>query len=229
MKKIRILIIEDNRLLREGIIKLINEYNDLKVVADLDYKGKLDSKILTTKPDIMLVDLGLYNKNSLELVRITKNKFPEINIIVMAIMPLQEDIFEFVKAGASGFIMKDAQVRNFLSTIRSVYKGNKILPNNLTCSLFSQIVSDAVSDPKKSKLIRSFIMSKRERQVIALVADGYSNKEIGDKLFLSPFTVKSHIHNILEKLAMHNRVEIAKFAKSEEGLNELRNTVSLFE
>jgi len=229
MKKIRILIIEDNRLLREGIIKLINGYNDLKVVADIDYKGKLDSKILTTKPDIMLVDLGLYNKNSLELVRITKNKFPELNIIVMAIMPLQEDIFEFVKAGASGFIMKDAQVRNFLSTIRSVYKGNKILPNNLTCSLFSQIVSDAVSDPKKLKLIRSFIMSKRERQVIALVADGYSNKEIGDKLFLSPFTVKSHIHNILEKLAMHNRVEIAKFAKSEEGLNELRNTISLFE
>ncbi|MBK8981175.1 MAG: response regulator transcription factor [Ignavibacteria bacterium] len=229
MKKIRILIIEDNRLLREGIIKLINEYNDLKVVADLDYKGKLDSKILTTKPDIILVDLGLYNKNSLELVRLTKNKFPELKIIVMAIMPLQDDIFEFVKAGASGFIMKDAQVRNFLSTIRSVYKGNKILPKNLTCSLFSQIVSDAVSDPKKSKLIRSFKMTKRERQVIALVADGYSNKEIGEKLFLSPFTVKSHVHNILEKLAMHNRVEIANFASSEEGLNELRNTVSLFE
>jgi DNA-binding NarL/FixJ family response regulator len=145
----------------------------------------------------------------------------------MDLFPLQEDIFEFIKAGASGFILKDARVHEFLKTIRSVFRGEKVLPSHLTGSLFTQIISDVAHTPKKSRLVRSVRMTKRERQVIELVADGLTNKEIGHRLHLSPHTVKSHVHNILEKLAIHNRIEIARYAHDDEGFNDIKDSISL--
>ena len=100
----------------------------------------------------------------------------------------------------------------FLKQSGSVAGGAKALPSNLTGSLFTQIVNKAVKESNPAKIISSVKMTKRERQVIALVSDGLTNKEIAQKLHLSTYTVKSHIHNILEKLAIHTRVQIAKFA-----------------
>lgn len=227
MKKIRIIVIEDNRLLRDGISAMIDGQPDLKVVAALEDNVQIDPVILEKKPDILLIDLGLQSKNSLNLVKSMKMKFPELKFVVMDLFPVQEDIFEFVKAGASGFILKDAGVKEFLKTIRSVFKGEKILPSNLMGSLFSQIIHDAASGPKEAVLIRSVRMTKRERQVIELVSDGLTNKEIGQKLHLSPFTIKSHVHNILEKLAMHKRIEIANYANTDKNLTDLQDSISL--
>lgn len=229
MKKIRLLVIEDNRLFREGIVAMINEQADLRIVAALDNLEKVNPKITETKPDIVLIDLSLQGINSLQLVKSIKLDFPELKIIVMDLLPLQQDIYEFVKAGASGFILKEADVDDFLNTIRLVNEGQKILPNNLTSSLFSQIVIDAAKIPKESGLIRSVRLTKRERQVIELISDGLTNKEIGWKLHLSPFTIKSHVHNILEKLAMHNRIEIAKYAHEDQGFNDMKDLVSLLD
>lgn len=229
MKKIRILVLEENRLLREGIVSMINAQEDMRVVSSPDSREKAELKIEKAKPDIALIDLGLLSKNSLLLVRTIKTKYPGLKIIVMDLLPLQEDIYEFVKAGASGFILKEAGVKEFLKTIRLVNKGQKILPSNLTGSLFSQIVTDAAKTPKVSGLVRSVRMTKRERQVIELISDGLSNKEIGWKLHLSPFTVKSHVHNILEKLAIHNRIEIAKYAREDQGFTDLKDLASIIE
>ena len=229
MKKIRIIVIEDNRLLRDGITEMINAQPDLRVVDDLEDNVKIEPVILEKKPDIILIDLGLQSKNSLELVKSMKKNFPDIKFIVMDLFPVQEDIFEFVKAGASGFILKNAGVAEFLKTIRLVFQGEKILPSNLTNSLFTQIVHEAVNGPKESLLIRSVKMTKRERQVIELVSDGMTNKEIGHKLHLSPYTIKSHVHNILEKLAMHNRIEIANYANADNSFNDIRDSISLMD
>lgn len=227
MKKVRILVIEDNRLLREGITSMINEQKDLRVVAAIDKKGELELRIKLDSPDIVIIDLGLQDMNSLKFVKSAKKNFPEVRFIVMDLFPLQEDIFEYVKAGASGFILKDADVGEFLKTIRSVFMGEKILPSHLTESLFTQIINEAVNRPQKSGLIRSVRMTKRERQVTELVADGLTNKEIGLKLHLSPFTVKSYVHNILEKLAMHKRIEIANYANTSQNFTEIKDSISL--
>jgi DNA-binding NarL/FixJ family response regulator len=125
----------------------------------------------------------------------------------------------FIQAGVSGFILKDANVEDFLRTIRSVAAGTKVLPPFLTETLFSQIVIKAVKELDHSKIIESVRMTKRERQVIDSVADGLTNKEIAQKLNLSTYTVKSHIHNILEKLALHTRVQIAKYANTSDSYN----------
>jgi len=212
MKKISILVIEDNRLLREGIAAILKKQPDMHVVATVGNGENILLMIGKIKPNLVLLDLGLRNQNSLQIVKLTKHHFPETKIIVMDLIPLQADVFEFVQAGVSGFILKDASIAEFLKTIRSVYKGAQILPPHLTGSLFSQIVEHAISGSRPSAIEESVRMTKREKQVIELIADGSTNKEIAQKLHLSTYTVKSHVHNILEKLALNTRVQIAKHA-----------------
>jgi DNA-binding NarL/FixJ family response regulator len=226
MKKISILVIEDNRLLREGLSTMIGEQKDLKIFGAFGDCTKALQFIQKSQPNIVLLDLGLRNQNSLQLVKILKKQFQKIKVIVMDLVPLQEDVLIFVQAGVSGFILKDATVKDFLHTIRSVAGGAKVLPPRLTESLFSQIVDKAVTESSTSKIIGAVKMTRRERQVIDLVADGLTNKEIAQKLHLSTYTIKSHIHNILEKLALHTRVQIAKYAHTSRSYNDTLKSIS---
>ena len=229
MKKISILVIEDNRLLREGISEMLKKQPDMHVVATVGNGENILLIMGKLNPNIVLLDLGLRNQNSLQVVKLVKKHFQETKIIVMDLIPLQADVFEFVQAGVSGFILKDANVAKFIKTIRLVYQGAQVLPPNLTGSLFSQIVDKAVIESSPSKIIESVKMTKRERQVIDLVADGLTNKEVAQKLHLSTYTVKSHIHNILEKLALHTRVQIANYAYTSNNDNTAIDTSSLIE
>ncbi|MGD1007918.1 MAG: response regulator transcription factor [Ignavibacteriaceae bacterium] len=229
MKKISILVIEDNRLLREGISEMLKKQPDMHVVATVGNGENILLIMGKLNPNIVLLDLGLRNQNSLQVVKLVKKHFQETKIIVMDLIPLQADVFEFVQAGVSGFILKDANVAKFIKTIRLVYQGAQVLPPNLTGSLFSQIVDKAVIESSPSKIIESVKMTKRERQVIDLVADGLTNKEVAQRLHLSTYTVKSHIHNILEKLALHTRVQIANYAYTSNNDNTAIDTSSLIE
>ena len=217
MKKIRVLLIEDNRLLREGLAAMLKEQPDIRVVAS---SGNSDAvpKGNTLKPDVVLLDLGLRSQNSLRLVKLVKRNTPGAKVIVMDLAPVQTELMEYVKAGVSGFVLKDATFDDFLSTIRSVAKGAKVLPPILTGSLFSQIAEHATRDGKGNPF-KSVKMTGREREVVELIAEGLSNKEIAGRLNLATDTIKSHVHNILEKLALHTRLEIARYAHSDEGFN----------
>jgi DNA-binding NarL/FixJ family response regulator len=228
-KKIKILLIEDNRLLREGISALLKKQSDMNVVTTVGNGENILDLVGKLKPNIVLLDLGLRNQNSMQVVKLLKTNFQATKIIVMDLIPLQADVFEFVQAGVSGFMLKDISVSEFLKTIRSVFEGLQILPPHLTGSLFSQIVDNAINGLPKSIIDDSVRMTKRERQVIELIADGSSNKEIAHKLHLSTFTVKSHVHNILEKLALNTRVQIAKHAHDTQSYNTGSNKDSLIE
>ena len=229
MKKIRLLLIEDNRLLRDGIMSMFKEHEDIRVVAALGTNENILEKLRSFKPNVLLLDLGLRSHNSLQLVKAAKKSSPATKVIVMDLIPTQEDVLEFVRAGVSGFILKDATVVDFLRTIRLVVQGEKVLPSLLTGSLFSQIVNHAVNGDGEAsaKLMESVRMTRRERQVIELISDGMTNKEIAQKLHLSTYTVKSHVHNILEKLALHTRVQIANFAHTSESFQDIANTITL--
>jgi DNA-binding NarL/FixJ family response regulator len=227
--KIRILLIEDNRLLRDGLTVMLKKQQDMDVVATVGNGENILSILRKYKPEVLLLDLGLRDRSSLNLVKIVKKNSSDAKIIVMDLIPMQADVFEFVQAGVSGFILKDATVIDFLKTIRSVAKGFRVLPSNLTGSLFSQIVEHAVKGSKPSALLESVRMTKREKQVIELISDGHSNKEIAQKLNLSTYTVKSHVHNILEKLALNSRVQIAKYAHDSEKIKSAFDDISLLE
>jgi DNA-binding NarL/FixJ family response regulator len=225
MKKIRLLLIEDNRLLRDGILSILKPHKDIIIIAASGDGKKTLLKIKQLKPNVVLLDLGLRNQNSLHVVEIVKKDFPLAKIIVMDLAPVQADILQYVKAGANGFILKDASLNDFLITIRSVAQGSTILPPLLVDSLFSQIVENAVREGK-SKLKDAILMTKREREVITLLSNGLSNKEIGREIHISTYTVKSHIHNIMEKLALHTRLEIANYSYTDQTLNSISQSIS---
>jgi DNA-binding NarL/FixJ family response regulator len=175
---------------------------------------------------VVLLDLGLRSQNSLHVVEIVKKDFPEAKIIVMDLAPVQADILQYVKAGANGFILKDASLNDFLITIRTVAEGSTVLPPLLVDSLFSQIVDHAVREGK-FKLNEAVRMTKREREVIGLLGEGMTNKEISQRIHISTYTVKSHIHNIMEKLSLHTRLEIANYSYTDETRNTISKSISI--
>ena len=229
MKKIRILLIEDNRLLREGLAAMLKKQADMNVVETVGNGENILAIMEKYKPDVLLLDLGLRSRSSLNLVKLVKKNFSASKIIVMDLIPLQADVLEFVQAGVSGFLLKDATVNEFLKTIRSVVKGLQVLPPNLTGSLFSQIIENAISGLQTSEIIDSVRMTKREKQVIELISEGHTNKEIAQELHLSTYTVKSHVHNILEKLALSTRVQIAKYLHDSKKIDSAKTSISLLD
>lgn len=226
MKKIRLLLIEDNRLLRDGMFSILKPHKDIVIIAASGDAKNTIAKIRQLKPNVILLDLGLRSQNSLHVVEIVKNDFPAAKIIVMDLAPVQADILQFVKAGADGFILKDASLKDFLITIRSVSDGATVLSPTLVDSLFSQIVDHAVRN-SKTKLKDAVRMTKREREVIELLSKGMSNKEIGQQIHISTYTVKSHIHNIMEKLALHTRLEIANYSYTTDTPRTVTKSISM--
>ena len=210
---ISVAVIEDNRLVREGITALLNQLPDLRVVAGSDSDDT--AALGATQPHVVLLDLGLRNGDSLRVAERVRKDFPDSKIIVMDLLPIHEDIVEFVNAGVSGFIMKDATLDDLVRTIRSVAEGINVLPPQMTGSLFSQIARDAVARGRP-EVLESVRMTPRERQVINLIAEGLGNKEIASKLHIATHTVKSHVRNVMEKLMLHTRLQIAAYAHREE-------------
>ena len=205
---ISVALIEDNRLVREGIAALLNKLPDLRVVATASGADAMALK--SGKPNVVLLDVGLRTGDSLRVAEKVKKDFPDSRIIVMDLLPVQEDIAEFVNAGVSGFIMKDATLEDLVNTIRLVAGGANVLPPQMTGTLFSQIAQQAVTKgPKAFDAVR---MTPREREVINLIAEGLGNKEIAGRLHIATHTVKSHVRNVMEKLMLHTRLQIAAYA-----------------
>lgn len=211
---ISIVVIEDNRLLRDGLANLIREEPGFQVLAaSANIVGALQ-EVRDAKPHVVLVDFGLHNRDSLRLTATLRREVPETKVIVMGLLAVHKDIADFVRAGASGFVMKEASLADFFGTIRKVASGIDVLPHQLTGSLFSQIAERAVKGGK-SPVLEAVKLTQRERQVVELLGDGLSNKEIAARLHVAVHTVKSHVHNVLEKLALHTRLEVAAFTRGE--------------
>lgn len=215
MAKIQILLIEDNRLLQEGIVAMLHAHGDFEVVArGEDGDAVRQFKSLEISPDVVLLDLGLENTNSLSLMSLLQKEAPTAKIIAMDILPDHVDIVEFVKAGGHGFILKNAPVHDWIETIKSVANGEKVLPPLLTHSLFMQIIENVINRGDKIPL-SSIQLTNREREVTNLIAEGLSNKEIAEALHIATYTVKSHVHNILEKLDLSTRLQIAAYFRKQ--------------
>jgi len=211
-KGIAILLFDDNRLFRMGLSAMLRNQKGLRLLAasgDPERVLRLDRR---PAPDVILLDLGLGERGSTAVVRNIRLAYPETRLIVMGILPLGSEILDYVKAGVSGFVLKDASIGDFVGTIRAVVAGVRVLPSSLTDSLFSQIVEDAARkgtvQPSDTRL------TTRERDIVDLIVQGLSNKEIGQRLSIATDTVKSHVHNILEKLSLRSRVEVAARGRS---------------
>ncbi len=190
---------------------ILQRYPDLDVVAGVNDTEAALLRVSETGAGVVLVDAGLGDNDSRDLVQRIVREFAPTRVIVMDILPEPEEIVEFVRAGASGFVVKEASVEVFIDTIRAVAAGGQVLPRALTNTIFAHIAKGAVANPTAS-VARSVKMTSREQQVIDLIAEGMSNKLIARSLRISTHTVKSHVRNILEKLALHSRLQVAAYA-----------------
>lgn len=205
---IHVAIIEDNRLVREGITDMLNELPDMRVV--LAARSMETAALRAAEADVVLLDVGLEEQDCLRLAETVQQELARLRVIVMDLLPAHEEVVQFVNAGVAGFILKDASMEDFVGTVRSVANGARVLPPRMTNTLFSQIVHVAVQCGAES--LEAVRMTRREREVIAEIAVGSSNKEIAQRLGISTETVKSHVRNVMEKLALHSRLQIAAYA-----------------
>ena len=207
---ITVAIIEDNRLVREGMTDMLNELPDVKVVFAAT---NLETATLKrANPRVVLLDVGLEDENCLRLAETVQKEMVDSRVIVMDLLPAHEEVVQFVNVGVAGFILKDATMEDFVGTIRSVADGARVLPPRMTGTLFSQIAQVAVQRGEAAEALDAVRMTQRERDVIALIAVGMSNKEIAQRLTIATETVKSHVRNVMEKLALHSRLQIAAYA-----------------
>lgn len=209
---ISLVIIEDNRLLRDGLCALLGGQAGFHVL-----EAGADSSVLTRlpalgSPTVLLLDVGLRDDDSLAICVRVHERFPSMRVIVMGMAPPHDDITAFVHTGVAGFIMKDATPEEFATTIRHVAMGAQTLPRALTDSLFAQITRQPQHLPFDA-VEESVRLTAREREIVDLLSEGLSNKEIAARLHIAIHTVKSHVHNTLEKLSLHSRLEVAAFSR----------------
>ena len=210
-KPISILLIEDNRLFRVGLSTLLKRQDGLRLLASSDKPERALLPGRGQRPDVILLDLGLGGRGSLQVVRDLRAMYPETKLIMMGLVPMESEVLGLVKEGVSGFVLKNASISDFVASIRAVAAGETVFPSVLTESLLSQIAEDAAR--KGAVNAADLALTRREREIVDLIADGLSNKEIGKRLNIATDTVKSHVHNILEKLALRSRVEVAVRAR----------------
>ena len=210
---ITVAIIEDNRLVCECMRDMLHNVPDLKVVLAAT---SLDTAMLKeANPRVVLLDIGLPDTNCLHVAETVRKEMPDSRVIVMDLHPVHEEIAQFVNVGVAGFILKDATFEDFVGTIRSVAGGARVLPPPMTGSLFSQIAQAALQRGV-SVALKGARMTQREREVIALIGAGMSNKEIAKRLNIATDTVKSHVRNVMEKLALHTRLQISAYAHDQD-------------
>jgi two-component system, NarL family, nitrate/nitrite response regulator NarL len=211
--RIRIALIEDNRLAREGLTVLLERFSDFDVVA-LDSAASA-GLINKTGPEVVLLNLGVGSRDTLEFVRTLRKGSSEVRVVLMDVLPAHEGLVDFIAAGVWGFVHRGAGLDDVRGTIQAVAAGLKVMPDEITGTLFSEIAGKSIASGG-SKGADPGRLTSREVEIIALVGKGLSNKAIGRRLRVSVHTVKSHLRNVMDKLNLHSRLQIAKYVHERE-------------
>ena len=210
VEPITVAIVDDNRMVREALAAMLGRVEGLVAVpSDVADAPFLDAH----RPDVVLLDAGLGEEDSLGVTVSVRERAPYAKVIVMDLIPTHEEIGEFVNAGVSGFVLKDASLDELVATIRTVAAGGKVLPPRLTQSLFTQIANETARN--RAPTMDAVRMTRREHEVVGLIGEGLSNKEIAQRLNIATHTVKSHVRNVMEKLTLHTRLQIAAYSHRE--------------
>lgn len=210
MKKIKVMIVDDHSLIREGLRRLLELEKDIEVTGQAVNGREAVEMTLSLKPDVILMDINMPIKNGLEAIKELRAINCRSRIVVITIHGHQEYLLEAIRMGAAGYVMKDAEVDRILEAIRSVHAGKTYIQPSITnIAVIKEL--DAASVSLKSKAEEDNL-TRREIQVLLLIADGKSNREIADDLYISEKTVKNHVSNIFKKIDVVDRTQAAVYA-----------------
>lgn len=204
MGHIRIFVVDDHPLFRYGLISVLNEYPEFRVVGDASNSGDALPKIEETQPEIVIMDVFMPNSDGIKTTSLIKQKLPRTEIIILTISDNEDIFLSAIKAGAKGYILKGAGVMEIVEAIKLVANGDATVSPAMANCLLDQLRGNGRDNFIKKGF---YDLSLREKEVLKLTAQGSSNKEIAANLFISDTTVKAHMRNILEKLRVKNRAE----------------------
>ncbi len=209
MPKIRILLVDDHTLFRQGMRTLINTEPDLEVAAEVSNGGEAIEKAGELRPDIVLMDIGMPGLSSFEATRQIKKNRPETKILFLTMYDDEDYLVEGMEVGGNGYVLKDSPAGQLLSAIRDVQRGGSFLSPRM----LSQLVDDFRSRIKTTnRLPRFATLTAREKQILKMLAEGNSVKEIACELNLSVKTVEAHKFNLMRKLDIHNKAQLVQYA-----------------
>ena len=210
MGKIRVLVADDHTIVREGVSLLLQGQPDIEVVGEAKDGCEAVEKCLQLHPDVVLMDMAMPELNGLEATKRIKASRPETHILVLTVHESDEYFFQALQAGASGYLLKGATSAELVAAVRAVSSGGIFLHPDVAQKLVAEYLRRISSDHSSST--RYDGLTPREKEVLILIAEGHTNQQIAEQLVLSPSTVQTHRTNIMEKLNLHNRAELIKYA-----------------
>ena len=208
MSKITVLVADDHTIVRKGICSLIDGKADIQIVGEAEDGREAIDKVAALSPDVVLMDITMPHLNGLEATRQIKKMFPQIKILALTMYTNEEYILQILQAGASGYVIKQAAPAELLSAIHAVYRGDTFLSPPISKTIIDEYLKHTIpsTSAEHEKL------TDREREVLQLIAEGYSNREIAHNLNISIKTVGVHRTNLMEKLEIHNIADLVKYA-----------------
>ena len=209
MKPIRVLLADDHSLFRKGLASLLSSNKGFKVVGEAQDGTEALNKAKDLKPDLILMDVYMPGGNGLEATRRIKEALPSVKVVILTVSEEDKNLFEAIKCGAHGYLLKKIEPRDLFEMLRGVFRGEAPISRATAAKILNEFAAQAHRATEEMPEER---LSPKEREVIEFLTKGWTNKEIGNKLGITENTVKNHLKNILDKLHLENRVQAAAFA-----------------
>ena len=219
MERIKVLIADDHRVVREGLSAILKTKENIDVVGEAQDGQEAVEKARSLVPDVILMDVSMPRMGGVEATRVIKRELPHIGIVALTMYEEQQYIFDLVRAGATGYLLKDTDSSQIVKAIQSIYHGESLIHPSVASKILAEFSLLAQKKGKKPSWVEHDL-TEREITVLRLVADGKTNKEIANSLDLSEKTVKNHVRNIFHKLQVYDRTQAAILA-IRKGLIEL--------
>jgi DNA-binding NarL/FixJ family response regulator len=211
MKTIHLALVDDHQIVRDGIKALLEGASNIKVVAEAETAAEILNKIPNANPHILLVDISLPEMSGIELTKIVSRDFPEIKVIVLSMHTTQDFVFNAIKAGAKGYLHKSITQSELKEAIEQVFSGKDYFSKDISEIILKSYLNQ-VKNPERASDQHEQKLTPREMEILKMVAEGYSNQLIADKLFISVRTVESHKNHIMQKLELTTTVDLVKYA-----------------
>jgi len=204
--------VDDHQIVRDGIFALLIKEREIEIVGEASNGDELFEKLKFIKPDIIILDISLPKMSGIEIAGILKKDYPDLRIIVFSSYTDEETIFKSIRAGAKGFLPKDSMREDLVEAIKKVHQGFEYLSEKIPNTILMDYIKKSGSKDDKYNNTKLGNLTKREREILKLIADGLSYKEVGAELFISVRTVETHKNNILQKLELKSTIDLVKFA-----------------
>ena len=208
---IRVLIADDQALFRRGLYVVLGSEDRIEVVAEAEDGEEAIAKAQGLVPDVVLMDVRMPRINGIEAARRIRDILPSTKILMLTVSDEEDDLYEAIKAGANGYLLKEISVEDVADAIHAVVQGQSLITPSMASKLLNEFNSLARQAAAQEQLPVP-VLTARELEVLKLVARGMSNRDVADQLFISENTVKNHVRNILEKLHLHSRMEAVMYA-----------------